>query len=57
MKLKLTYSPEEAREADLIVHFARGLLPGVRVRQNASKPPYIHVYLTTKKGARKSGSK
>lgn len=49
MKLKLTYSPEEEREADLILRFTKGLLPGLRVHKNTSKPPHIHVYLTTRK--------
>lgn len=49
MKLKLTYSPGEEREADLILRFTKGLLPGLRVRKSAPKAPYIHVYLTTRK--------
>lgn len=48
MKLKLTYSPEEAREADLIVHFALGLLPGAKVRRDKSKAPQLCVYVTVK---------
>lgn len=48
MKLKLTYQPEEAREADLILHFARGLLPGAKVRRDKSKAPKLCVYVTTK---------
>ena len=55
MKITVTYLPEEAREANLIYHFVRGLLPGVRVHESAAKPPYVHLYLATKKGARKSG--
>lgn len=48
MKLKLTYSPEEAREADLIVRFARGLLSGSKVRRDKSQAPKLCVYVTTK---------
>lgn len=48
MKLKLTYSPGEAREADLIVHFARGLLSGSKVRRDKSKGPKLAVYVTAK---------
>lgn len=48
MKLKLTYSPEEEREASLILHFARGLLPGAKVRQDKSKVPQLCTYVTIK---------
>lgn len=46
MKLKLTYLPEEAREAALILHFAQNLLPGAKVRRDKSKAPKLAVYLT-----------
>lgn len=55
MKLKLTYQPEEAQEVNLILHFVRELLPGVRVHKNESKAPFIHLYLTTKRGVKKDG--
>lgn len=48
MKLKLTYSQEEEREADLIVHFARGLLPGAKIRRDKSKAPQLCIYVTAK---------
>ncbi len=48
MKLKLTYSPEEEREASLILHFARGLLPGAKVRRDKSQAPKLCVYVTTR---------
>lgn len=48
MKLKLTYSPEEAREADLIVHFAKALLSGAKVRRDKSKAPQLCIYVTAK---------
>lgn len=47
MKLKLTYLPEEAREAALILRSAQNLLPGAKVRQDKSKVPKLAVYLTT----------
>ena len=56
MKLKLTYQPEEAQEADLILHFVRGLSPGAKVRQDKSKAPKLAVYLTTKERNAKNGS-
>ena len=48
MKLKLTYSPEEAREADLIVRFTKALLSGAKVRRDKSQAPKLCVYVTTK---------
>lgn len=56
VKLKLTYQPEEQEQAAGVLAALLALLPGVRVHKNTSKAPYIHVYLTTKKGARKDGS-
>lgn len=49
MKLNLTYQLEEQEQANAALAALLALLPGVRVRKNASKPPYIHVYLTTRK--------
>ena len=57
MKLKLTYQPEEQEEAAGVLAALRGLLPGVRVHKNESKPPFIHVYLTTKKPGNPCNSK
>lgn len=49
MKLKITYQPEEQEQAAKVLAALSGLLPGVRVHKNASKAPFIHLYLTTKK--------
>lgn len=57
MKLKLTYQPEEQEQAAGILAALLGLLPGVRVHKNTSKPPYIHVYLTTKNSSNRCGPK
>ena len=48
MKLKLTYQPEEQEQADLILRFARDLLPEVKIRRDKSKEPRLCVYVTTK---------
>lgn len=48
MKLKLTYSPEEEREASLILHFVNALLSGAKVRQDKSQAPKLRVYVTTR---------
>lgn len=47
MKLKLTYSPGEAREADLIVRFTKARLSGSKVRRDKSKGSKLAVYVTT----------
>ena len=46
MKITISYTPPELREADLILRFARGVLPGAKVRRSAAHPPQICVYLT-----------
>lgn len=55
MKLKLTYQPEEQEATAGMLAALLALLPGVRVHKNASKPPYIHVYLTTRKPGTRCG--
>ena len=58
MKITLSYIDAEEREAAAGVLAAiLALLPGVRVRKNASKPPYIHVHLTTRKAGNPCNSK
>lgn len=47
MKIVITYIPSETREADLILRFARSILPRAKVRKSAAHPPQICVYLTT----------
>lgn len=56
MKLKLTYSPEEAREADLIVRFTKALLSGSKVRRDKSKGSKLAVYVTTKERRMTNGA-
>ena len=57
MKLKLTYQPEEAREANLILHFVQGLLPGAKTRSVKSKAPKLCVYVTTRNPQTRCGCK
>lgn len=47
MKIVITYIPSETREADLILRFARSLMPRAKVRKSAAHPPQICVYLTS----------
>ena len=49
MKITISYMATEEREAAGVLAALLALLPGVRVHKNTSKPPYIHVYLTTRK--------
>lgn len=46
MKITISYIPEEAQAADLILRFVRDILPGAKVRRSAAHPPQICVYLT-----------
>jgi len=52
MKISVAYLPAEAREADLICRFVKGLLPAAKVHKSEVHPPFKHVYLTTKKPAK-----
>lgn len=47
MKITVSYIPAETREADLILRFARSILPRAKVRKSAAHPPQICVYLTS----------
>lgn len=49
MKITVSYIGSEEQEADAVLSALRPLLPGVRVHKNVSKPPFIHLYLTTRK--------
>lgn len=57
MKISVAYLPAEAREADLICRFVKGLLPAAKVHKSDVHPPYKHVYLTTKKPAKPRDAK
>lgn len=48
MKIKLSYLPEEEREAGAALSALLRLIPGAKVRKSDAHPPYKHLYLTTK---------
>ena len=48
MKVIVAYLPEEEREADLICRFVHRLCPG-KIRKSDRRPPFKHIYLTTKR--------
>lgn len=53
MKIKLSYLPEEERDAGAALAALLRLLPGARVRKTDGKGPYKHTYLTTRKTAKR----
>jgi len=57
LKLKLTYLPEEEREAAAALAVLLRRFPGARTRKSARHPPFLHLYLTTKKPETPCGSK
>lgn len=49
MKITITHTAAEERETAGILAALLQLLPGARVHKAASKPPFIRIYLTTRK--------
>lgn len=56
MKITVAYIPEEQEEAAAILAALRPLQAWEKVSKSDRHPPFKHIYLTTKKGAKKSGS-
>lgn len=61
MKIKITYLPEEQKNASIIKTFAFHLLgaykEGVRIRESDNNPPFKHIYVSTKKPGNASGTR
>ena len=51
MKITIAYLPAEAAEAVAVQEAIQRIYPAVKVRKSDRKPPFIHLYLTTKKAA------
>ena len=49
MKVKITYLPEEEREAEALYNCAKGLLKPVKVNRSDRHAPYKHIYIATEK--------
>ena len=49
MKITITHTVAEEREAAGILAALLRLLPGARVHRNVSRPPYIQIHLTTRR--------
>lgn len=49
VKVIITHTAAEEQEAARALAVLLRLLPGARVHKTVSKPPYIRIYLTTRK--------
>ena len=49
MKITISHTAAEEREAAGILAALLRLLPGARVHKAMDKPPYIRIYLTTRR--------
>lgn len=57
MKIKISYKPEEEKEAAASVVALLRVLPGAKVRKSDRHAPFLHTYLTTTKPEIPYGSK
>lgn len=48
MKIHISYQPQEQKTATALFEAARQILPRARVHKTDNKPPFIHLYLTTR---------
>ncbi len=49
MKVTIAHTAEEQEEADTVLSALRRLHPDGKVRKSDRHPPFLHLYLTTKK--------
>ena len=49
MKVTLSYIPEEQKEAAAVLAALRPLLSWEKIHKTDTHPPFLHLYLTTKK--------
>ena len=49
MKIIIAHTAEEQEEANTILSALRPLLAWEKIRKTAPPPPFLHLYLTTKK--------
>lgn len=49
MKITIAYIPEEETEAAAAVAAIRSINPGITARKSERHPPFMHLYLTTRK--------
>lgn len=48
VKVKVSYTDE--REAEAILELFRPVMDSLKVKKSESKPPFKHLYITTKNG-------
>lgn len=48
MKVHISYQPQEQEAAAAMIQAARQILPYARLHRADNKPPFIHLYLTTR---------
>ena len=50
MKITISYQPGEQHTAEALFQAAQQILPRARVHKTDSRPPFTHLYLTSKNG-------
>lgn len=55
MKITISFLPEETLGAQFVEEWCRMMFHGVKVRKSDRHPPYLHTYVTTKKGGKPCG--
>lgn len=48
MKLSVTYTASETRQAAQIIALIREHIPGLKMRKSDRNVPFYHIYLTTR---------
>lgn len=48
MKIHISYQPDEEESAETLFQAAKEILPLTRVKKSETKPPFTHLYLTSK---------
>ena len=57
MKITISYTDAEEKEAAAVLAALHPLLPGFRVHKNVSKPPFIRVNFTSRNPRNRCNSK
>ena len=51
MKIKISYAPDEERDACAAARAMLKLFPAIRIHKDDNNPPYTRLYMTTKRPA------
>ena len=57
MKIKISYKPDEEKEATAAVVAFLRLHPGAKVHKSDKHAPFMHIYMATTKPEKRCGSK